>query len=29
MYPMLLGHEAAGVVQAVGEDVVGIQTGIM
>ena len=27
MYPMLLGHEAAGVVQAVGEDVVGIQTG--
>jgi S-(hydroxymethyl)glutathione dehydrogenase/alcohol dehydrogenase len=27
MYPMLLGHEAAGVVQAIGEDVVGIQTG--
>tara|TARA_B100000131_G_scaffold125433_1_gene122685 strand:+ start:252 stop:1382 length:1131 start_codon:yes stop_codon:yes gene_type:complete len=27
MYPMLLGHEAAGVVQAVGEDVVGIQAG--
>lgn len=26
-YPMLLGHEAAGVVQAVGEDVVGIQPG--
>ena len=24
MYPMLLGHEAAGIVQAVGEDVVGI-----
>tara|TARA_B100001939_G_scaffold29686_1_gene23463 strand:- start:4793 stop:5923 length:1131 start_codon:yes stop_codon:yes gene_type:complete len=27
MYPMLLGHEAAGVVQAIGEDVVGIQAG--
>ena len=26
-YPMLLGHEAAGVVQAVGEDVQGIEAG--
>ena len=26
-YPMLLGHEAAGVVQAVGDDVVGIEAG--
>lgn len=26
-YPMLLGHEAAGVVQAVGDDVVGIEVG--
>lgn len=26
-YPMLLGHEAAGIVQAVGEDVVGIAPG--
>ena len=27
MYPMLLGHEAAGIVQAVGDDVVGIDVG--
>ncbi len=27
MYPMLLGHEAAGIVQDVGEDVVGIEVG--
>jgi len=27
MYPMLLGHEAAGIVQAVGDDVVGIDIG--
>jgi S-(hydroxymethyl)glutathione dehydrogenase/alcohol dehydrogenase len=27
MYPMLLGHEASGVVQAVGEDVVGVEVG--
>ncbi len=26
-YPMLLGHEAAGIVQAVGEDVVGFEPG--
>ena len=29
MYPMLLGHEAAGIVQDVGEDVVGIEVGCL